>query len=253
MEETLAQVGTILVQVLSNLTNPDAWREALSAPGVVVAAFLVLNIIVFTETGLLFGFFLPGDSLLVTAGIVAYSVGWPVHWLILSLCLSAILGDSVGYWIGQSAGPALYRKPNSRWFRREHLLAAQAFYDRHGGTTIIIARFVPIIRTFAPVVAGIAQMPYRRFLAYNIFGGIGWIVSMILLGYTLHLWLDPLLRPILGEQFQIARHIDKVIVIIVFLSISPLLIKWWKKHRAWKALTAKKNMYCGGAPCPPAQ
>jgi|YNPMSStandDraft_1061717.scaffolds.fasta_scaffold31943_1 membrane-associated protein len=252
MEEILAQAGSILVQVLSNLTNPDAWREALSAPGVVVAAFLVLNLIVFTETGLLIGFFLPGDSLLVTAGIVAYSVGWPVHWLILTLCLSAILGDSMGYWIGQSAGPALFRKPNSRWFRREHLLAAQAFYDRHGGKTIIIARFVPIIRTFAPVVAGIAQMPYRRFLAYNIFGGIGWIVSMILLGYTLHLWLDPLLRPILGEQFQIARHIDKVVVIVVFLSICPLLIKWWKKRRAWKALTAKKNMYCGGAPCPPA-
>jgi membrane-associated protein len=253
MEETLSQAGTILLQVLSNLTNPDAWREALSAPGVVVAAFLVLNLIVFTETGLLIGFFLPGDSLLVTAGIVAYSVGWPVHWLILTLCLSAIVGDTVGYWIGHSAGPALYRKPNSRFFRREHLLAAQAFYDRHGGKTIIIARFVPIIRTFAPVVAGAAQMPYRRFLAYNIFGGIGWIVSMILLGYTLHIWLDPLLRPILGEQFQIARHIDKVVITVVFISILPLLVKWWQKRRALKTALATQNICCGGTPCPPTQ
>ncbi|MCS7022499.1 MAG: VTT domain-containing protein [Gemmataceae bacterium] len=231
MEDILTQVGTILWQVLSNLTNPDAWREALAAPGVVAAAFIVLNLIVFTETGLLIGFFLPGDSLLVTAGIVAHSVGWPVHWLIATLCVSAILGDTVGYWLGHTVGPPIFNKPGSRWFRRDHLLAAKAFYDSHGGKTIIIARFIPIIRTFAPVVAGAAPMEYRRFLTYNVVGGIGWIVSMVLLGYTLHIWLDPLLKPMLGEQFQIARHIDKVVVIVVLLSVLPLVLKWWQQRR----------------------
>ncbi len=230
MEELLVQIGDILWAVLANLTNPDAWRQALSAPGVVVAAFIVLNLIVFTETGLLFGFFLPGDSLLVTAGIVAYAVGWPVHWLILTLCVSAIAGDSLGYWIGKRVGPSIFNKPQSRFFRRDHLLAARAFYDRHGGKTIMIARFVPIIRTFAPVVAGAAQMEYRRFLAYNVFGGIGWIVSMVLLGYTLHLWLNPLLQPVFGKEFDIARHIDKVIVVVVAVSVMPIIGKWWS-HR----------------------
>lgn len=231
MDETAAQVGHLLLQVLGNLTDPDAWREALGAPGVTLAAFIVLNLIVFTETGLLIGFFLPGDSLLVTAGIVAHSVGWPLHWLLLTLSLAAIIGDSVGYWIGSTAGPPIFDRPGNRWFRREHLLAARTFYERHGGKTIILARFVPIIRTFAPVVAGAARMEYRRFLAYNVFGGIGWVCSMVLLGYTLHLWLDPLLRPIFGEQFQIARHIDKVVVVIVLLSVLPLGVRWMQRRR----------------------
>jgi membrane-associated protein len=234
MDETLGQVGRLLIELLSNLTNPDAWREALAAPGITAAAFIVLNLIVFTETGLLVGFFLPGDSLLVTAGIVAHSVGWPLPWLLLTLCVSAIIGDSVGYWIGSSVGPPIFEKAGNRWFRRDYLLAARAFYERHGGKTIVLARFVPIVRTFAPVVAGAARMEYRRFLAYNIFGGIGWVVSMVLLGYTLHLWLDPLLRPLLGEQFQIARHIDKVVVIVVLISLLPLVSKQLQRRRAYK-------------------
>src|SRR5262249_33560072 len=155
---------------------------------------------VFTETGLLVGFFLPGDSLLVTAGVVAYMVGWPVHYLIPLLWAAAVLGDSSGYLIGSKAGPRLFTKEKSFFFRKDYLLAAQAFYERHGGKTIILAKFIPIIRTFAPVVAGAGRMPYRRFVAFSLVGAGGWISSMILLGYTLTMWLDPLLKPIFGPD-----------------------------------------------------
>jgi membrane-associated protein len=236
MEELLTQVWQILVQVVTNLTNPEAWKAALGSPGMTLAAFVVLNLIVFTETGLLIGFFLPGDSLLVTAGIVGHTVGWPVEWLILSLCASAIIGDTVGYWIGHKAGPAIFNRPQSRFFKADHLLAAKAFYDRHGGKTIIIARFMPFVRTFAPVVAGAARMEYKRFLAFNVIGGIAWVVSMILLGYTLHLWLDPLLRPVFGDNFKIEKHIDKVVILIVLASVAPIAWKWWAHRRAARAV-----------------
>jgi membrane-associated protein len=234
MEETFTQVGDLLIKVVSNLTNPDAWRDALSAPGVVVAAFIVLNLIVFTETGLLFGFFLPGDSLLVTAGVAAYIADWPVHLLIPTLCLAAILGDSSGYLIGSKAGPRLFRKEKSFFFRKDYLLMAQEFYQRHGGKTIVLAKFVPIIRTFAPVVAGAGRMPYHRFLMYSMGGAVSWVTSMILLGYTLHLWLDPLLKPIFGPDFQVAKQIDKVIIVVVLVSVLPIAWKWWS-HRRKKA------------------
>jgi len=230
--ELFNQVGDLLVQVISNLTNPEAWKTALSSPGVRLAAFIVLNLIVFTETGLLFGFFLPGDSLLVTAGVVAYLVEWPIHFLIPTLCLAAILGDSSGFLIGKVAGPRLFRKEKSFFFRKDYLLMAQAFYEKHGGKTIVLAKFVPIIRTFAPVVAGAGRMPYRRFLAFSICGAIGWINSMILLGYTLHLWLDPLLKPIFGPDFQIAKHIDKVIIVVVGISVLPIAYKGFKGYLA---------------------
>lgn len=230
MEELFAQVWQILTSVITNLTNPDAWKEALGNPAMVVAAFVVLNFIVFTETGLLFGFFLPGDSLLVTAGIVAHTVSWPIVPLVLTLCAAAILGDSVGYWIGKKAGPAIFNRPSSRFFKRDHLLAAKAFYEVHGGKTIIIARFMPFIRTFAPVVAGAASMQYTRFLMFNVVGGISWICSMLLFGYTLHIWADPVLRPIFGPNFRIEKNIDILAAIIIFLSIVPLL---WKGLKHW--------------------
>ena len=222
MEQLLTQVGDLLVQVVTNLTNPDAWKAALSNPGVTLAAFIVLNLIVFTETGLLVGFFLPGDSLLVTAGVVASLVGWPVHILIPTLCLAAVLGDSSGYLIGSRVGPRVFTKEKSVFFRKDYLQMAQEFYQRHGGKTIILAKFVPIIRTFAPVVAGAGRMPYRRFVAFSLVGAVCWINSMILLGYTLHLWLDPLLKPVFGPEFQIAKHIDKVIVVVVLVSVIPI-------------------------------
>jgi membrane-associated protein len=236
MEDTLQQVWAILVQIVTNLTNPDAWRQVLERPEVFWAAFIAVTLIVFTETGLLVGFFMPGDSLLVTVGIVSHAAGWPVHVLIPSLCLAAVLGDSCGCLIGSKAGPRLFRKEKSLLFRKDYLLMAQEFYDRHGGKTIILAKFVPIIRTFAPVVAGMGRMPYRRFLPYAVVGAVCWIASMILLGYTLHLWLDPLLKPIFGPDFRVAKQIDKVIIVIVLLSVLPIAYKgskgWLAKRRA---------------------
>jgi membrane-associated protein len=232
MEELFTQVGGLLTTVVTNLTNPDAWREALSAPGVVVAAFIVLNLIVFTETGLLFGFFLPGDSLLVTAGIVGHAVGWPIQWLIPTLCGAALLGDSSGYLIGSKVGPRLFTKEKSFFFRKDYLLMAQDFYARHGGKTIILAKFIPIIRTFAPVVAGAGKMPYRRFVAFSVVGVLSWITSMIMLGYTLHLWLEPILEGIFGRKIEVARNIDKVVIVIILLSVIPIGWKWWTHRKA---------------------
>lgn len=242
MEELFAQVWQILVQVVTHLTNPDAWKEALGNPAMQAAAFVVLNLIVFTETGLLFGFFLPGDSLLVTAGIVAHTVGWPVVPLVLTLCVAAVVGDSVGYWIGYKAGPAIFNRPSSRFFKQKHLQAARDFYERHGGKTIIIARFMPFIRTFAPVVAGAARMDYKRFFMFNVVGGVSWICSMLLFGYTLHYWADPVLRPIFGPNFRIEKNIDILAIIIIFLSVAPLMWKgakhWLENRRGLKIPTA---------------
>ncbi len=216
MEQLLSQIRDVFL----NLFNSQALMATLGQPEITLAAFIALNIIVFTETGLLIGFFLPGDSLLVTAGIVAYGSGWPLEWLIPTLCLSAIVGDSLGYYIGYKTGPRLFCKEKSFFFRKDHLLAAELFYERHGGKTIILARFMPIIRTFAPVVAGIGKMNYRRFLAYNIFGGIGWVASMILFGYCLTPVLEKPLKSVFGEKFQVQKNIEVIIILVVFVSIS---------------------------------
>src|SRR5574342_568560 len=146
---------------------------------------LVLIIIVFTETGLLLGFFLPGDSLLVTAGIFAARGDLDLITLNTSLSLAAIAGDTVGYGIGARTGPKIFTREDSLFFNRKHLISAKEFYDRHGGFTIVIARFMPFIRTFAPVVAGVGAMRYRKFIAYNVFGGIFWVMTTTLAGYFL--------------------------------------------------------------------
>jgi membrane-associated protein len=226
MEDFFTQIWRLIVTFADprNLQHPEVYVEALKQPGVMWAAFVAVNVIIFTETGLLIGFLLPGDSLLVVTGIVARSADWPVVPLTIALCIAAIVGDTVGYAIGAKAGPAIFKRPDSRFFKRDHLLAAKAYYEKHGGKTIIIARFIPLIRTFVPVVAGAAKMEYRTFLSFNVLGGIGWIVSMICVGYM----LDPLLRQFFGPEFQIAKHIDKVVLIVVFLSILPLLTKTFR-------------------------
>jgi membrane-associated protein len=184
-----------------------------------------LIFIIFAETGLLVGFFLPGDSLLVTAGIFCTSAnptGHPILdvWACLILVsLSAVIGDTTGYWIGAKSGPKLFTREQSLLFNRKHLLRTKEFYERHGGKTIIIARFMPFVRTFAPVVAGIGQMRYRRFLAYNVFGGVGWVFSMILLGYTLA-----------SHWPGVTKQIDKLIIIIIFLSLLPAMIGWLRSR-----------------------
>ncbi len=183
--------------------------------------YIGLFAIVFSETGLLIGFFLPGDSMLVTAGLLVASGAVPLNIvvLIVVLCIAAICGNTSGYWIGSRAGHALYNRPQSRFFRRDHLLKTREFYERYGGITIVIACFMPFARTFAPVVAGIAEMKYRRFALFNFVGAITWITSMLLLGYFLG-------RSIPG----IERHIELIIAGIVFLSVLPLLIKYLQ-HR----------------------
>jgi len=182
-----------------------------------------MTAIVFAETGLLVGFFLPGDSLLFIAGFLASPAGGnllPFLWLNLALMAAAIVGDTVGYWIGKRAGPPIFNRPNSRLFRRDHLLAARAFYEKHGGKTIVLARFVPIVRTFAPVVAGAASMDYRRFVAFNVFGGIGWVLSMTALGH----WL--------GRLTWVQRNLEKAIVLVILVSTLPIVWHAWRARRA---------------------
>jgi membrane-associated protein len=175
---------------------------------------LVLIVIVFIETGLLVGFFLPGDSLLVTAGIFAARGDLDLLTLNATLSLAAIAGDTVGYGIGARTGPKIFTRENSLFFNRKHLISAKEFYDRHGGFTIFIARFVPIIRTFAPVVAGVGAMQYRKFISYNVFGGIFWVMSTTLAGYFLGTMIP-----------NIQEHIHVVIAIVIVLSLLPAFIK----------------------------
>ena len=194
--------------------------------------YVGLSIIVFVETGLMIGFFLPGDSLLVTAGLFAAKGDLNIFVLNALLITCAILGDATGYYIGKKMGPALFRREDSMFFKKKHLIATQEFYERHGGKTIIIARFVPIIRTFAPVVAGVAGMPYRKFAVFNIVGGIGWVVSMTMIGYTL-------VKAFPG----IEEHIEIVIIVVIFLSILPGIIEFAKaRMRARQAAAAESKI-----------
>ncbi len=197
---------------------------------VTTGGLLVLIIIIFSETGLLAGFFLPGDSLLVTTGIfVALGRLDANIWTVLiTLSIAAVLGDATGYAIGRKAGKTLYSRPDSMFFKRSHLMKAKSFYDKYGGKTIVLARFVPIIRTFAPTVAGAAEMPYRKFATFNIFGGIGWIFSMTLLGYFL------------GKAFpEITKRIETVIIVVVFISILPAVIEYLRERAALKKAQAQ--------------
>jgi membrane-associated protein len=176
--------------------------------------------IVFAETGLMVGFFLPGDSLLVTAGVFAAAGHLDVYSMLILVTLCAVVGDQLGYFIGQKTGPALFTREDSLLFKRSHVLRAQAFYEKYGAKTIVIARFVPVVRTFAPVVAGVGQMNYRRFVRYNVFGGILWVASMILTGYLIGTAVP-----------DINEHIHVVIAVVIFLSILPAIIEVMRSRR----------------------
>jgi membrane-associated protein len=173
--------------------------------------------IIFVETGLFVGFFLPGDSLLVTAGVFAAAGHLRLAVLLSTVTLCAVCGDQLGYWIGRHTGRALYSRKDSVFFKRKHLERAREFYETHGGKTIIFARFVPILRTFCPVVAGGAQMPYSRFVGYSITGGCSWVCGMILAGYFL-----ASLVPNIGQR------IHYVIAVVIFLSFLPPIIGTWR-------------------------
>ncbi|HEY2377703.1 MAG TPA: VTT domain-containing protein [Gemmatimonadaceae bacterium] len=185
--------------------------------------YVGLTIIIFAETGLLVGFFLPGDSLLVTAGLLASQTqqfDLNVYVLGMVLSVASIGGNSLGYYIGKLTGPKLFTRENSLLFNRKHLERAHAFYERHGGKTIVLARFMPIVRTFVPVVAGMGQMQYRRYTIYNVVGGLAWIWSMLFIGYFLGHYIP-----------GISDHIELVILAVIFLSFLPGIIAWLRSRR----------------------
>ncbi len=188
------------------------------------AGYVGLFAIIFAETGLLVGFFLPGDSLLVTAGLFAATGELNILYLNLLLIPAAVLGNSAGYWIGYKSGPRLFKREQSLLFRKDYLIKTKLFYEKHGASTMIITRFMPILRTFAPIVGGIGQMGYKKFTYYNVIGAIGWIISMTLIGFFLGRTIP-----------NIDKHIEKVIVVVVFISLLPAIIKYLKhkfsKHK----------------------
>lgn len=185
-------------------------------------SYIGLFAIVFAESGLFFGFFLPGDSLLLTAGLFALK-GTLSLWIVLPVVfVAAVLGDNVGYWFGRKAGPMLFKREESLFFKPKNLLAAKAFYDKHGGKTIILARFMPFIRTFAPIVAGAVEMHYTQFMLYNLVGGVVWGVGVTLAGYGLGTIFEP---EVLDRYFLI------IVIVVVFISVLPTLIHLWNDHR----------------------
>ena len=191
--------------------------------------YAVLVAIVFTETGLLIGCFLPGDSLLITAGLVAAAGHLNLWWLFVLLSVAAIVGDGVGYAIGYRAGPMLFTRPKSLLFNPRHVERTREFYERHGARTIVIARFVPIIRTFAPVVAGVGQMQYRRFLSYNVFGGLGWVVSLTSVGY------------LLGRTVpNIGSYVHILVVVVIVLSVVPIVVEVARERRRQSASSSPR-------------
>lgn len=200
----------VVSELMNYLRNPQSLVAA--------AGLLGLTMIIFAETGLLIGFFLPGDSLLITAGIFAATGALDVWQTGVILTVAAIIGDAVGFWIGSKTGPLLYKKQDSFFFRRSHLLKAHEFYEEHGGKTIILARFIPIIRTFAPTVAGAAGMSYKKFVLFNIVGGFVWIWSMLLGGYYLGRLVP-----------NIEQNIHYVVIGVIFLSVCPI---FWNVYKA---------------------
>lgn len=199
----------------------------------IVATIGIIGVfgIIFAESGLFFGFFLPGDSLLVTAGLLASQGLIRIEILLLLMPIAAISGDSVGYWFGHKVGKKIFSREDSKIFKKSHLEKAHAFYEKHGGKTIILARFIPIIRTFAPIVAGAAQMHYQTFLSFNLIGGLGWTLGMLSLGYFLGSVIpdvDKYLLPIIG--------------LIIFLSILPGIIEFYKHNKEKIFLTIKSKL-----------
>ena len=200
------------------LFNVESWLEN--------GGLALLGAIVFAESGLLVGFFLPGDSLLFIAGFLASSAGGnvmpPLPWVALVTVLCAIAGDQVGYWFGQRVGPALFDKPKSRVFNPANVVKAHAFLEKHGPKTIVLARFVPIVRTFAPIVAGVGEMRYRTFVTYNVAGGLVWGAGVTTIGYFL------------GEIDAVKNNIEIASIVIVLLSVLPVVLEFVKHRRELK-------------------
>jgi membrane-associated protein len=201
-----------LIDFLRTLTDPDRLIQFLSTVVTGWYSYALLMSVVFVETGLLVGFVLPGDSLLFTIGVVTGAGKLDVGLIIVLLIVACLVGDFCGYQLGRRAGAAIFNRPDSRFFKQDHLRRTQAFYEKHGGKTIIYAKFVPIIRTFAPFVAGVAGMPFRRFLPFDIAGAVAWVPSMTMLGYFL------------GGIPLVRRHFEKMVLLVILVSVLPVLI-----------------------------
>jgi membrane-associated protein len=183
--------------------------------------YLILFLVIFCETGLVVTPFLPGDSLLFAAGALSATPGSPLqaHWLFLILTAAAILGDTVNYWIGHAVGPKIFSQKKVRFLKKEHLEKTHAFYEKYGGITIILARFIPIIRTFAPFVAGIGRMTYWRFISFNVIGGIAWVAIFIFGGYFF------------GNLPFVRRNFTVVIIAIILISVIPAVVEYLRQRR----------------------
>lgn len=200
-----------------NLTNPDGLATLLHQVG--WWGNLLLAGIVFSESGLLAGLFLPGDSLLFTVGVLCGVGQLDITHICTVLVVASIAGDQCGYFLGYRTGPRIFVRPDSRFFKQEYVARTQQFYARHGGKTLIYAKFVPVIRTFAPFMAGVGRMRYRRFAFFNVFGGLSWVLSMTMAGYYL------------GSIEWIRRHFELAVMAVIAVSLAPLAMQIFKKRR----------------------
>lgn len=208
-----------LIEAWRSLTDPERLIHLLSQVLTGWLGYAMLAGIVFAETGLLIGLFLPGDSLLFTVGVVAGAGELDIVRICALLTFMSVLGDQSGYFLGYRTGPSIFRRPDSLLFKQEYVTRTQAFYEKHGGKTLIYAKFVPIVRTFAPFMAGVGKMRYVRFLSFNVFGGVGWVLSMTLAGYNL------------GNVGVIRRNFEKVVIGIVLVSVLPMLIHYLRSRK----------------------
>src|SRR5271169_6739725 len=208
-----------LADIWRSLTDPERLIHLLSAVFTGWAGYALLAGIVFAETGLLVGLFLPGDSLLFTVGVVAGAGDLDIVSICALLTVASVAGDQSGYFLGRRTGPAIFKRPDSLLFKQEYVTRTQDFYEKNGGKTLIYAKFVPIVRTFAPFMAGVGRMRYSRFLSFNVVGGIGWVLSMTLAGYML------------GGVPAVRRHFEKVVIGIVVVSVLPVILHYLKSRR----------------------
>jgi membrane-associated protein len=211
------------LEVWRSLTDPDQLIHLLTQVLTGWLGYGLLAFVVFAETGLLVGLFLPGDSLLFTVGVVCGAGDLDIVKITALLVIASIIGDQSGYFLGRRTGPAIFSRKDSRVFKQEYVTRTQAFYAKHGGKTLIYAKFAPIVRTFAPFMAGVGRMPYGRFVSFHVLGGLGWVLSMTLAGYYL------------GGVPVIRRNFEKVVLLIVFVSLLPLLIHYVQSRRATAA------------------
>jgi membrane-associated protein len=203
----------LFLEFLRTLTDPEKLIRFLSDVVTGWYGYGLLFLIVFAETGLLVGFFFPGDSLLFTVGVVAGAGQLNIVLICALLVVASIAGDQSGYFLGYRTGPRIFSRPDSRLFKQEYVRRTQAFYEKYGGKTLIMAKFVPIVRTFAPFMAGVGRMKYLRFFSFNIFGGLGWVISMTLAGYFL------------GGIPIVRRHFEKVVILIILVSLIPVVLQ----------------------------